>query len=50
LVSAAIVVLKAEGKPAKYWGGVGEVWYSEVFNGLSGFVLTWTLFFGLVRA
>ncbi|KFA61662.1 hypothetical protein S40285_07830 [Stachybotrys chlorohalonatus IBT 40285] len=34
----------------RYYRGVFEFWTSGMFNGLSGFILTWTLFYGLVRA
>ncbi|KAH7326755.1 Rab5-interacting protein-domain-containing protein [Stachybotrys elegans] len=34
----------------RYYRGVFDFWTSGLFNGLSGFVLTWTLFYGLVRA
>ena len=50
LVSACVVTILAKGKPATYWQSNFEVWYAEVFGGLSGFILTWTLFFGLIRA
>ena len=30
--------------------GARTIWTAEVLGGLSGYVLTWTLFFGLVRA
>lgn len=32
-----------------YYGAVG-FWTGGIFNGLSGFILTWTLFYGLVQA
>ncbi|KAI9720456.1 MAG: hypothetical protein M1812_002962 [Candelaria pacifica] len=38
-------------KGGKYFqGGLLEIMGFEVLDGLSSFVLTWTLFFGLVRA
>ncbi|KAF3762538.1 hypothetical protein M406DRAFT_323596 [Cryphonectria parasitica EP155] len=44
----------AAGKPAldtsRYFRGPLELWTSGLMGGLAGFVLTWTLFFGLVRA
>lgn len=44
----------AAGKPAldtsRYFRGSLELWTSGVFGGLAGFILTWTLFYGLVRA
>ncbi|KAK7737412.1 hypothetical protein SLS53_006485 [Cytospora paraplurivora] len=42
------------GKPAfdtsRYFRGSLELWTSGFSGGLAGFILTWTLFFGLVRA
>lgn len=44
----------AAGKPAfdtsRYFRGSLELWTSGLFGGLAGFILTWTLFYGLVRA
>ncbi|GAO15305.1 uncharacterized protein UV8b_04873 [Ustilaginoidea virens] len=44
----------AEGRPllsaGRYFTGSFELWTGGIFNGLSGFILTWTLFYGLVRA
>lgn len=43
----------AEGRPVlspgRYFTGALDFWTSGIFNGLSGFILTWTLFYGLVR-
>jgi hypothetical protein len=51
VVSLLLFALKTEGKPEKYfYKPLGDMWMGEVFGGLSGFVLTWTLFYGLVRA
>ncbi|KAK2682636.1 ER membrane protein complex subunit 6-like [Fusarium oxysporum f. sp. vasinfectum] len=36
--------------PSRYYRGLFEFWFGGIFNGVSGFVLTWTLFYGLVRA
>jgi len=33
-----------------FFGGSMELWTGGLIEGLSGFVLTWTLFYGLVRA
>ena len=33
-----------------YFRGAMELWTGGILEGLSGFVLTWTLFYGLVRA
>ncbi|MCJ1367777.1 hypothetical protein MMC16_006911 [Acarospora aff. strigata] len=51
LVSTLIYFLLAEGRPSRYFQSqVSDLWTAEVFGGLSSFVLTWTLFYGLVRA
>jgi hypothetical protein len=51
MVSLLLFTLKANGKPGAYfYRPLGDMWLGEVFGGLSGFVLTWTLFYGLVRA
>ncbi|KAN0122231.1 Rab5-interacting protein family [Hyaloscypha variabilis] len=34
----------------RYFRSSIELWTGGLFEGLSGFVLTWTLFYGLVRA
>lgn len=34
----------------RYFHGALDFWTSGIFGGLSGFILTWTLFYGLVRA
>ncbi|KAL6810674.1 Rab5-interacting domain-containing protein [Trichoderma sp. SZMC 28013] len=34
----------------RYYRGALELWTGGIFNGLPGFILTWTLFYGLVRA
>jgi len=43
---------KAQGKSGmrRYFRSSMELWTGGLFEGLSGFVLTWTLFYGLVRA
>ncbi|KAH6619700.1 Rab5-interacting protein-domain-containing protein [Chaetomium sp. MPI-SDFR-AT-0129] len=44
----------AAGKPlldtSRYFRGAYDVWAGGLMNGFAGFVLTWTLFYGLVRA
>ncbi|KAF1911648.1 Rab5-interacting protein-domain-containing protein [Ampelomyces quisqualis] len=51
LVSILLFALKTDGKPSAYfYRPLGDMWVGDVFGGLSGFVLTWTLFYGLVRA
>lgn len=37
---------EAEAEPGSGW----RLWTEDVVGGLSSFVLTWTLFYGLVRA
>ena len=50
-VSSFIFAFRADGKPSEYFHRpLGDLWGGEVFGGLSSFVLTWTLFYGLVRA
>lgn len=34
----------------RYFRGPFEFWTGGIFSGLAGFILTWTLFYGLVRA
>ena len=34
----------------RYFRGALELWTVGLMEGLTGFVLTWTLFYGLVRA
>lgn len=36
--------------PTRFYRGVFDFWLSGAFSGISGFILTWTLFYGLVRA
>ncbi|KAF1951925.1 hypothetical protein CC80DRAFT_495803 [Byssothecium circinans] len=51
IVSALMFVVRTDGKPGVYfYRPFGDLWGGEVFGGLSGYVLTWTLFYGLVRA
>lgn len=33
-----------------YFRSPFELWTGGLLNGLAGFILTWTLFYGLVRA
>ncbi|TLS24771.1 hypothetical protein PpBr36_08647 [Pyricularia pennisetigena] len=35
---------------SRYFKGPFELWTGGLFGGLAGFILTWTLFYGLVRA
>lgn len=51
LVSVLIYAFLAERRPRRYFSSpVQELWAGELVGGLSSFVLTWTLFYGLVRA
>lgn len=51
VVSVLIYALLAERRPRRYFSSpVQELWAGELVGGLSSFVLTWTLFYGLVRA
>ncbi|KAH7372263.1 Rab5-interacting protein-domain-containing protein [Pyrenochaeta sp. MPI-SDFR-AT-0127] len=51
VVSGLLFALKTDGKPGAYfYKPLGDMWFGDVFGGLMGFVLTWTLFYGLVRA
>ncbi|KAL5114728.1 hypothetical protein ACEQ8H_007397 [Pleosporales sp. CAS-2024a] len=51
VVSLLLFALKTDGKPGAYfYRPLSDLWLGDVFGGLSGFVLTWTLFYGLVRA
>lgn len=44
---------RLEGRPVfdtqRFFKGAGQFWAGGLMSGLSGFVLTWTLFYGLVR-
>lgn len=51
IVSGLIFSFRAEGKASEYFHRpLGDLWGGDVVSGLSSFVLTWTLFYGLVRA
>jgi hypothetical protein len=51
VVSALLFVFRAEGNPKRYfYSPLGDLWAGDVVAGMMSFVLTWTLFFGLVRA
>ncbi|KAH8145935.1 uncharacterized protein LAJ45_10077 [Morchella importuna] len=51
VVSAFMVALNTGGRPERYFRGKSEIWTTEVVSGssMAGFILTWTLFFGLLR-
>ena len=51
IVSGLILVVLAEGRPARFFESqLSGLWMKDVIGGLSSFVLTWTLFYGLVRS
>jgi len=51
LTSLLIFLLRVEGKASKFfYRPWGELWMGGIGEGLSSFVLTWTLVYGLVRA
>jgi hypothetical protein len=51
LVSALIYFLRTDGKPKSFfYRPFGDLWAGDLVSGVSSFVLTWTLFYGLVRA
>jgi len=51
IVSALILFLRADATPKAYfYRPFGDLWAGDLVSGLSSFVLTWTLFYGLVRA
>ncbi|ODQ66591.1 hypothetical protein NADFUDRAFT_23312, partial [Nadsonia fulvescens var. elongata DSM 6958] len=50
-VSVLLHFVLAKGKPEIYFlKPVQEIWINDVLSGLSSFVLSWTLFYGLVDA
>ncbi|QDS68116.1 hypothetical protein FKW77_010201 [Venturia effusa] len=49
LVSALIFAFRTEANPKVYfYRPLGDLWLGDLVSGLSSFVLTWTLFYGLV--
>jgi hypothetical protein len=50
-VSALIFGLRTESNPKKFfYSPVADLWVGDVMGGLMSFILTWTLFYGMVRA
>jgi ER membrane protein complex subunit 6 len=50
-VSALLFVLRAESKPQSYfYSPVNDLWMGDITTGIMSFMLTWTLFYGIVRA
>jgi hypothetical protein len=51
LVSALLYLLRADGKPQSYfYSPVNDLWMGDITTGIMSFMLTWTLFYGIVRA
>ena len=51
LVSALIYALRTESSPNKYfYSPIGDLWVGDIMGGVLSFILTWTLFYGMVRA
>ncbi|KAK4952825.1 hypothetical protein LTR66_013538 [Elasticomyces elasticus] len=51
IISLLIYAFRAEGKPNMYfYKPLADLWMGDLFGGLMSFVLTWTLFYGLVKA
>ena len=51
LVSALLYQLRADGKPQSYfYSPVNDLWMGDITTGIMSFMLTWTLFYGIVRA
>ncbi|MCJ1437072.1 hypothetical protein MMC27_006457 [Xylographa pallens] len=51
VVSALVWGVLAKGQPERFFESqISGLWARDVFGGLSSFVLTWTLFYGLVRS
>jgi ER membrane protein complex subunit 6 len=51
LTSFLFYLLRTDSKPAKYfYSPIMDMWIGDVAGGMMGYVLTWTLFFGVVRS
>ncbi|KAF2154664.1 hypothetical protein K461DRAFT_275810 [Myriangium duriaei CBS 260.36] len=51
VVQVLVLLLRAEGKQEKFFHSpISEFWIGDAFSGFMSFVLTWTLFYGLVKA
>lgn len=48
-VSALIFSLVAGGRPTRYFKPAWSIWTAQVVTGISSYMLTWTLFYGLVH-
>ncbi|KAK9378603.1 Rab5-interacting protein-domain-containing protein [Kockiozyma suomiensis] len=49
-ISLLMFLVLAKGKPSEYFTSSSYVWTGNAFTGLTSFVLTWTMFYGLVDA
>jgi hypothetical protein len=49
VVCVGVVYLPAQAK-SYFHAPISDMWVGDLFGGLMSFVLTWTLFYGLVRA
>lgn len=50
IAPSSLAAGKAPFDASRYYYGAVGFWTGGIFNGLSGFILTWTLFYGLVQA
>ncbi|ATY63223.1 DUF786 family protein [Cordyceps militaris CM01] len=50
IAPSSLAAGKAAFDTSRYYYGSVSFWTGGIFNGLSGFILTWTLFYGLVQA
>ncbi|KAK9456808.1 Rab5-interacting protein-domain-containing protein [Dipodascopsis uninucleata] len=49
-VSLLMFIFLANGSPKEYFMTSQEIWTRDAFTGLSSYMLSWTLFYGLVDA
>jgi ER membrane protein complex subunit 6 len=50
IISVLLFTFRTEGNPKRYfYSPIADLWIGDVFGGAMSFVLTWTLFYGLVR-
>ncbi|KAM3547703.1 hypothetical protein ARSEF4850_009857 [Beauveria asiatica] len=50
IAPSSLASAKSTLDPCRYYYSALDFWTGGIFNGLSGFILTWTLFYGLVQA
>lgn len=48
-VSGLMVVVLTRGRPENYVRPAWSIWGSQIVTGISSYMLTWTLFYGLVH-